>query len=70
MRYEDNGVDLPSLRSGRQDLRLRQGIRGYNAIMNYKQIHHAKMKTARRKLRRKQVRWGDKTIIRQGVSHG
>lgn len=33
-------------------------------MQTYKQIHHARMKTARRKLRRKQARWGDRTIIR------
>ena len=32
--------------------------------MNCKQIHAAKMKAARRKLRRKQARWKGKTIIR------
>ena len=38
--------------------------------MTYKQIRAAKLKTARRKLRSKQARWKDKTIIRHGVSHG
>jgi len=32
--------------------------------MTYKHIRAAKLKAARRKLRRKQARWGDKTIIR------
>lgn len=38
--------------------------------MNYKQIHAAKMKAARRQLRKKRARWGSKTIVRHGVSHG
>lgn len=32
--------------------------------MTYRNIRAAKLKAARRKLRRKQARWGDKTIIR------
>ena len=32
----------------------------------YRKIHAAKVRAARRKLRRKQARWRDKTIIRNG----
>jgi len=32
--------------------------------MTHKQIHDAKMRAARRKLRRKHARWGDKAIVR------
>lgn len=33
-------------------------------MQTYRKIHHAKMKAARKKLRRKLARWKDKAIIR------
>lgn len=33
-------------------------------MMSYRRIHAAKVRAARRKLRRKQARWRGKTIIR------
>ncbi len=43
-------------------------------MRTYKTIRHAKLKAARRRLRLKRQRWGDKAIIRnrrrRGVKHG
>lgn len=39
-------------------------------MQGYKQIRHAKVRAARRKIRRKRLRWRDKAIIRCGRRKG